>query len=155
SINAQDIADFPDNNLAESLQRIPGVAITRSGGEGRNISVRGLGPDYTRVRVNGMESISTTGGTDATGGTNRGRGFDFNTFSSDLFSSMTVNKTAMEEIEEDTLGATVDLNSAKPFNYVGFVFSATAKPGYNDLSEETDPSAAFLVSNIFADGKIG
>lgn len=155
SINAQDIADFPDNNLAESLQRIPGVAITRSGGEGRNISVRGLGPDYTRVRVNGMESISTTGGTDATGGTNRGRGFDFNTFSSDLFSSLTVNKTAMAEIEEGSLGATVDLNSAKPFNYDGFVFSASAQAGYNDLSEETDPSAAFLVSNIFADGKIG
>lgn len=155
SINAQDIADFPDNNLAESLQRIPGVAITRSGGEGRNISVRGLGPDYTRVRVNGMESISTTGGTDATGGTNRGRGFDFNTFSSDLFSSLTVNKTAMAEIEEGSLGATVDLNSAKPFNYDGFVFSASAQAGYNELSEETDPSAAFLVSNIFADGKIG
>ena len=79
AIYAEDIADFPDNNLAESLQRIPGVAISRSGGEGRTISVRGLGPSFTRVRINGMESMSSTGGTDATGGNNRGRGFDFNT----------------------------------------------------------------------------
>lgn len=155
SIKAEDIADFPDNNLAESLQRIPGVAISRSGGEGRGISVRGLGPDYTRVRINGVEAISTTGGTDATGGTNRSRGFDFNTFSSDLFSSLTVNKTAMASIEEGSLGATVDLKTAQPFDYNDFVFTSSAQLGYNELAEKTDPTAAFLVSNVFADGKYG
>ncbi|WP_199848998.1 TonB-dependent receptor plug domain-containing protein, partial [Sphingomonas sp. STIS6.2] len=67
-IKAEDIAEFPDLNLAESLQRIPGVSISRVNGEGRNISVRGLGPDYTRVRINGMEAIGTTGGTDNSGG---------------------------------------------------------------------------------------
>lgn len=155
AIKAEDIADFPDNNLAESLQRIPGVAITRSGGEGRNISVRGLGPDYTRVRINGIEAISTTGGTDATGGTNRSRGFDFNTFSSDLFSSLTVNKTAMASIEEGSLGATVDLKSAQPFDYNDFVLTASTQAGYNDKSEEVDPAASFLISNVFADGMFG
>ena len=64
-IKAEDIAAFPDQNLAESLQRIPGVTITRVGGEGREISVRGLGPDYTRVRVNGMEALATSGGSDS------------------------------------------------------------------------------------------
>src|SRR5690606_22935386 len=53
AIVASDIAEFPDNNLAESLQRIPGVAISRAGGEGRNITVRGLGPGFTTVRLNG------------------------------------------------------------------------------------------------------
>ena len=72
AIKAEDIAEFPDLNLAESLQRIPGVAISRVNGEGRNISVRGLGPEYTRVRINGMEAIGTTGGTDNSGGVNRG-----------------------------------------------------------------------------------
>lgn len=155
SIKAEDIADFPDNNLAESLQRIPGVAISRSGGEGRGISVRGLGPDYTRVRINGVEAISTTGGTDATGGTNRGRGFDFNTFSSDLFSNLTVNKTAMASIEEGSLGATVDLKTAQPFDYNEFVFTSSAQLGYNEFAEKTNPAASFLVSNVFADGKLG
>jgi iron complex outermembrane receptor protein len=107
-IKAEDIAEFPDLNLAESLQRIPGVAISRVNGEGRNISVRGLGPEYTRVRINGMEAIGTTGGTDNSGGVNRGRGFDFNIFSSDLFNSLAVRKTATADVEEGSLGATVD-----------------------------------------------
>ena len=94
AIVAEDIADFPDNNLSESIQRIPGVAITRSNGEGRNISVRGLGPQFTRVRLNGMEAMSAMGSTDAEGGTNRGRNFDFNIFASELFNSITVRKTA-------------------------------------------------------------
>lgn len=84
-IKADDIAKFPDNNLAESIQRVPGVAIARDGGEGRSISVRGLGPGFTRVRINGMETIATTGSSDAGGGVNRGRGFDFNVFASELF----------------------------------------------------------------------
>jgi iron complex outermembrane receptor protein len=93
-IKAEDIADFPDNNLAESIQRIPGVAINRDQGEGRNITVRGLGPVFTRVRINGIEGLSTAGGADASGGANRGRGFDFNVFASELFNSITVRKSA-------------------------------------------------------------
>lgn len=155
AIVASDIAEFPDNNLAESLQRIPGVAIQRSGGEGRGITVRGLGPAFTTVRLNGMETMSTTGGTDSGIGNNRGRGFDFNTFSSDLFSSLTVHKTNSAEIQEGSLGATVDLKAAQPFDYKGFVFTASGQLGYNDLSEKSDPGASFLVSNIFADGKFG
>lgn len=155
SIKAEDIADFPDLNLAESLQRIPGVAISRAAGEGRQISVRGLGPDFTRVRINGMEALSTSGGTDQIGGANRGRGFDFNTFSSDLFSELTVRKTAAAHVEEGSLGATVDLRTARPFDYDGLTFAANVQAGYNDLSEEVDPKGSFLVSNIFADGKFG
>ncbi len=68
AIVAEDIADFPDLNLAESIQRIPGVAIARDAGEGRQISVRGLSPEFTRVRLNGIEAMSANGGTDAAGG---------------------------------------------------------------------------------------
>src|SRR5262245_13912639 len=88
AIVAEDIADMPDANLSESIQRIPGVAITREAGEGRQISVRGLSAEFTRIRINGMEAVTTGGGTDATGGTNRGRAFDFNTFASDLFNNI-------------------------------------------------------------------
>ena len=59
AINAEDIADFPDANLAESLQRLPGIALDRDNGEGRSITVRGLGSDFTRVRLNGLETLST------------------------------------------------------------------------------------------------
>eukprot|EP01030_Chromulinospumella_sphaerica_P022734 gene22734-22728_t len=94
AIKAEDIADFPDLNLAESIQRIPGVSIDRDAGEGRSITVRGLGADFTRTRINGMEAQATTGGTDSSGGANRGRGFDFNVFASELFNSITISKTA-------------------------------------------------------------
>ena len=154
-IVAEDIADFPDLNLAESLQRVPGVVIARDAGEGRQISVRGLGPQFTRVRINGIEAMSANGSTDASGGTNRGRNFDFNTFASELFNNITVRKTASASTEEGSLGATVDLQTGRPFDFDGLTVAGSVQAGYNDLTEDSDPRAAFLVSNTFADGKFG
>ena len=114
AIVAQDIGKFPDLNLAESLQRIPGVVIARDAGEGRSITVRGLGPQFTRVRLNGLEAMSSVGSSDGQGGANRGRGFDFNVFASDLFSQLIVRKTASADVEEGSLGATVDLRTGAP-----------------------------------------
>jgi iron complex outermembrane receptor protein len=155
AIKAEDIAQFPDLNLAESLQRIPGVSISRINGEGRQITVRGLGSEYTRVRINGMEAISTTGGTANSGGTNRGRGFDFNVFASDLFNSLAVRKTASADVEEGSLGATVDLTTARAFDSrkPQLVLSATAS--YNDLSQKTTPRLSGLASRTFLDGRLG
>lgn len=155
-IKAEDIADFPDNNLAESLQRIPGVAITRDQGEGRQITVRGLGPVFTRVRINGMEGLSTTGGADASGGANRGRSFDFNVFASELFNAITVRKTASADVEEGSLGATVDLQTARPFDYRDdMTIAGSVQGGYNDLSGEVDPKLAGVFSTKLADGRLG
>ena len=150
-ILAEDIADFPDTNLAEAIQRIPGVSIDRDAGEGRQITVRGLSSDFTRTRINGMEAQATTGGTDSSGGANRGRGFDFNVFASELFNSIKVRKTAAAETEEGSLGATVDLQTARPFDYRGQRMAFSVQAGYNDLSENWNPRAAFLVSNTFGD----
>lgn len=155
AIVAEDIGKFHDLNLAESLQRIPGVVITRDAGEGRNISVRGLGPDFTRVRINGMEALTTVGSTDQNGGSNRGRGFDFNVFASDLFSQLIVRKTAQADVEEGSLGATVDLRTARPFDYDGFTLVASGQASYADIGDTTDPRVAGLIANTWADGKFG
>ena len=155
TILAEDIGKFPDLNLSESIQRIPGVAITRDAGEGREISVRGLGAQFTRVRINGMEALTTTGSSDAAGGTNRSRAFDFNVFASDLFSAITVRKTAEAAVEEGSLGATVDLRTGRPFDYNGFKFVASAQEGYNELAETKNPRGAFMISNTWLDGKLG
>ncbi len=155
AIVAEDIGKFPDSNLAESLQRIPGVVITRDGGEGRNISVRGLGPDFTRVRINGLEALSTVGSSDGQGGTNRGRGFDFNVFASDLFTQLIARKTASADVEEGSLGATVDLRTARPFDYDGLTIVGNVQAGYNDASQSAMPRFAGLISNSWADGKFG
>ncbi|MET0981560.1 MAG: TonB-dependent receptor plug domain-containing protein, partial [Telluria sp.] len=119
-IKAEDIAKFPDANLAESLQRVPGVALARGdGGEGKQITVRGLNAGFTRVRINGIEGVAATGASDINGSTNRGRGFDFSVFASELFNSLEVRKTSEAAIEEGSLGATVDLRTARPFDYKG------------------------------------
>lgn len=155
AIKAEDIAEFPDLNLAESLQRIPGVAISRVNGEGRSISIRGLGPEYSRVRINGMEAIGTTGGTDNSGGVNRGRGFDFNIFSSDLFNSLTVRKTATADVEEGSLGGTVDLQIARPFDYREPTAVFSASVSYNDLAQKAKPRFSGLLTTTSPDGKFG
>ena len=146
-ILAEDIADFPDLNLAESIQRIPGVSIDRDNGEGRTITVRGLNPDFTRVRINGMETLSTTGSTDSSGGTNRGRGFDFNTFASELFRSITVSKSPNPSTEEGSLGAVVDLATSRPLNYgAGLTLAGSGQALYNDASQQVNPRIAALAS---------
>ncbi|UNK41875.1 TonB-dependent receptor [Luteimonas sp. S4-F44] len=155
AIVAEDIGKFPDLNLAESLQRIPGVVIARDAGEGRQITVRGLGPDFTRVRINGMEALTTVGGSDQSGGSNRGRGFDFNVFASDLFSQLIVRKTASADVEEGSLGATVDLRTARPFDYDGLTVVASGQASYSDMAAKADPRVAGLIANTWADGRFG
>lgn len=118
SIKAEDIGKFPDSNLAESMQRVPGVTLSRGdGGEGRNISVRGLGPAFTRVRINGMEGAAQTGASDIYGAGNNGRSFDFDVFPSEIFSALEVRKTPSADVEEGSLGATADLRSPRPLDY--------------------------------------
>jgi TonB-dependent receptor len=151
SIVAEDIGKFPDSNLAESMQRIPGVALSRGdGGEGRNISVRGLGAQFTRVRINGMEGVSQVSSSDIRGGPATGRSFDFVTFPTEIFSSLAVRKTLSADVEEGSLGATVDLRAPKPFDQKkDFVFSGTARGIYNDISKKADPRLSGLVSKKF------
>jgi len=144
AIVAEDIAKFPDQNLAESLQRIPGVSILRDGGEGRAISVRGLGPQFTRVRLNGLETVATsTDGASA----NRDRAFDFNVFASELFTSVVVHKTAEASLDEGSLGAVVDLNTGNPLaTKAGLHGTLSLVGSYNDLSNNIGPRVAGLLS---------
>jgi iron complex outermembrane recepter protein len=153
SISAEDIGDFPDLNLAESLQRVPGVQIDRDGGEGRSINVRGLSSDFVRVQLNGMEALATTGGRD--GRANRNRQFDFSVFASELFNNITISKSQEAAADEGSLGATVGLRTARPFDFDGFEMAFGGQASHNDLSEETDPRATFLISNRWMNGDLG
>jgi TonB-dependent receptor len=157
SIKAEDIGKFPDSNLAESMQRVPGVTLSRGdGGEGRNISVRGLGPGFTRVRINGMEGVAQTGASDIYGAGNSGRSFDFNVFPSEIFSSLEVRKTPSADVEEGSLGATVDLKAPRPLDYPDdMVFTTTARGVYNQVAEDVDPRLSMLASKRFLDGTFG
>lgn len=153
AIVAEDIAKFPDQNLAESLQRIPGISIQRDGGEGRAITVRGLGSQFTRVRLNGLETVATS--TDGAS-PNRDRSFDFNVFASELFSSLVVHKTAEASLDEGSLGAVVDLNTGNPLGgKYGLTMVGSATGSYNDLSKKWGPRLAGILSWKSPDGRLG
>ncbi|MFN3820288.1 TonB-dependent receptor [Blastomonas sp.] len=146
-IVAEDIAAFPDQNLAESLQRVPGVAITRDGGEGRQISLRGLGPEFTRTELNGMEVLSNTAsGLDSRGGVSRSRAFDYSVFASELFNQVVVRKSYAAEQDEGGIGGTVALRTAKPFDYPGNTFVLSAKGQVNQYTDTLTPRLVALAS---------
>lgn len=155
SIVAEDMGKMPDLNLAEAIQRVPGVAIAREGGEGRTISLRGLGTQFTRVTLNGMEVPSSVGGLDSSGGVNRGRTFDFNVFSAELFNRIDINKSPTASIEEGGIAGTVELYTARPLDFDGFHSTVNAQLGYNDLSEKTDPRLAASIGSVNGDETFG
>jgi iron complex outermembrane receptor protein len=154
-INAEDIAKFPDSNLAESLQRLPGVSIDRDNGEGRSITVRGLGGDFTTVRLNGIDALATAGGNESGAAPNRSRGFDFNTFASDLFSSLKVQKTASAATDEGSLGATVDLTTGRPLDYGRRRLAFSGDGGYYENGEKWSPRISGLASDTWFDNTLG
>ena len=152
SILAEDIADFPDLNVAESLQRIAGVTISRDNGEGRQIALRGLGPEFTRTQINGIETLATASSAfDHRGSASRTRNFDFNIFASELFRRVDVEKSYSASQDEGGIAGTVNLITPKPFDYNGFEAAASVKTSYNDLSEKAKPRLAGLVSNTWGD----
>ncbi|QQR75306.1 MAG: TonB-dependent receptor [Holophagales bacterium] len=149
SIVSEDIGKMPDLNVAEAIQRVPGVTIVREGGEGRQLSLRGLGAEFTQVTLNGMEVPASTGGLDSSGAINRGRAFDFNVFPAELFSRIDVNKSLMASIEEGGVGGAIQLYTAGALDVDGPQASILFQSGYNDLSEESDPrvTATYATAN--------
>ena len=146
-IVAEDIAAFPDQNLAEALQRVAGVAITRDSGEGRRISLRGLGPEFTRTQLNGMEVLSNTAsGLDSRGGVSRSRAFDYSVFASELFNEVVVEKSWSAAQEEGGIGGTVGLRTGKPFDYAKDTLVLSAKGQVNQYTDKLTPRLVGLAS---------
>ena len=147
-ILAEDIAAFPDLNLAESLQRIPGITISRDSGEGRQISLRGLGPDFTRTQLNGMEVLgNTASGMDNRGGVSRTRAFDYSLFASELFDKVTVLTSYAADLDEGGIGGTVQLETPKPFDFPGPKAVFSAKGQTNTNTDTVTPRLVGLASD--------
>lgn len=145
SISAEDIGKFPDTNLAESLQRITGVSIDRSGGEGQKITVRGFGPQFNTVLVNGRQQASE----------DPGRDFSFDTLAAEMVKSLDVHKTSTATLQSGGIGSTINVETAKPFAISGFKLAGSVKGIYDGNSEETSPQASLLISNTFNDDTFG
>ncbi|WP_159820938.1 TonB-dependent receptor [Colwellia sp. 20A7] len=139
-ISAEDIGKFPDQNVAESLQRITGVTIDRGeSGEGQKISIRGFGPQFNNVLFNGR-----TMPTD-----NNARGFSFDLIAAELVSGADVYKTMKADVVEGGLGGTVNVHTARPFDFDGFKGAASAKVVQDTLADSSNPYVSGLISQNF------
>jgi iron complex outermembrane receptor protein len=137
AVSAEDAGKFPDTNIAESLQRVTGVQIQRNGGEGRYISVRGLGPEFNNVLVNGRTMTSDTGG----------REFSFDLLSSDLISKALVYKTSQAFLPEGGIGSTVDIQTARPLSgKVGHTSVVNVSDSYDTNSKKNTPNISGMYS---------
>lgn len=148
AISAEEMGKFPDTNLAESLQRITGVTVSRSNGEGSQITVRGFGPDFNLVTLNGRQMP----------GTGNSRSYSFENLSSDGVSALEVYKTARAENPTGGLGATVNIVTSKPLSSPGEKMSLSAKAIHdtsNEEGEDITPEFSAVYSNTFADDSFG
>lgn len=145
AITSEDIGKFPDQNVAESLQRITGVSIDRSGGEGQSITVRGLGPEFNTTLINKRTMATTSGG----------RSFSFDILASELISGAEVYKTQSANLQEGAIGATINITTFKPLAIPGFKATASVKAVYDEMSGSTSPQFSGLISNTFDDEKLG
>lgn len=145
SIVAEDIGKFPDTNVAESLQRIPGVSINRAGGEGAQVTVRGFGPQFNSVLVEGRRLATDTAG----------RNFRFDLLGADLIGGTDVYKSAPSHLQAGGIGSTIDLQLQRPLDIGGPKTVLSSRAVYEDNSGETSPQGFALFSNTFADDRIG
>jgi len=146
SILSEDIGQFPDENVAEALQRITGVQIQRSNGEGTYISVRGVEPNLNLVTIDGRTASS--GGFE--------RAFDFSTLSANLVSSLKVVKSQSADMVEGGIGAVVEIETPKPLNFKDErVGRLTATGSYVDMTGNWSQKYSGLFSQQFDEGRQG
>ncbi|MEV4778565.1 TonB-dependent receptor [Burkholderia sp. LMU1-1-1.1] len=147
SIVAEDIGKFPEANVAESLQRVPGVILNRdeSSGEGQRISIRGLPTDYSVTTLNGAPVNTTSTSTIGSAA----RGFNYDVFASELFGRVDFYKSPLAELTEGGLGGVVDLQTPRPFDNPKRTIRYGLTDTYNTASKHHDPNGFVLYSNTW------
>ena len=144
AISAEDVGKFPDKNLAEALQRVPGVVINREFGEGERVNIRGTAPNLTRTLLNGhalatadwfiLDQLNAT------------RSFNYLMLPSDVIGQVKVYKSPQANLEEGGIGGTVDVITRNPFDLDSFTAAANLQLAHTDLADETDPNVSGLIS---------
>jgi len=143
-LSAEDIGKFPDKNVAESLQRVPGVVINREFGEGERVSLRGTAPNLTKTLVNGhaiatadwfiLEQLAAT------------RSFNYLTLPSEIVGQLDVNKSGQADIEEGGIGGTINVHTRNPLDLKPFTVSASVQGVYSEKRDSFDPQVSGLFS---------
>lgn len=142
-VHADAIAKLPDDNAAEALQRIPGVSTERDQGEGRFVTVRGLGADLNTVTINGTLVPAPEAGR---------RGVALDVLPAELVQSLTVVKTLTPDMDANSLGGTIEVESLSAFDHDGLFYTAAVEGGYDEKREEYSPKVSGAVSQKFSLG---
>ncbi|HET8774318.1 MAG TPA: TonB-dependent receptor plug domain-containing protein, partial [Thermoanaerobaculia bacterium] len=153
AVAAKDVNKLPDKNLAEAVQRVPGVVINREFGEGERVSLRGVAPNLVHTTVNGhnvavadwfvLEQLAAT------------RSFNYLLLPSELIGLLTVYKSPTAELDEGGIGGTIDVRTRKPLDLKPFAISASLQDAYTERSGSHDPNVSALVSWKNAAGNAG
>ncbi len=152
-ITADDVGKLPDANVAEALQRVTGVQITRVFGEGQSVSVRGL--QQVRVEVDGRTLLGWSARLSPPENEQLGRSSGLDSVPSSLFGRLEVQKSPLASNAEGGLGGTVNLVTPKPFDFKGTKISLRAQGTYSDVSDKFEPAVTGLFSTKFADDRMG
>lgn len=152
-VTAEDIGKFPDKNVAEALQRVPGIVVNREFGEGERVSLRGTAPNLTKTLLNG-HSVATADWfiLDQVAST---RSFNYLTLPAEIVGRLEVYKSPQADVEEGGVGGTINVITRNPLDLKPFTVSASLQGAYSDLSGKLDPQVSGLVSWKNADETFG
>lgn len=142
-VHADGVAQLPDENAAEALQRLPGVSVERDQGEGRFVSVRGLGPDLNSVSINGTLVPSPESDR---------RAVALDVLPAELVQSLTVVKTLTPDMDANSLGGSIEVESLSAFDHKGLFYTGSTEASYDDNTSETSPKFSGAVSDRFSLG---
>jgi TonB-dependent receptor len=149
SVFAEDIGKFPDTNLAESFNRIPGINISREiTGEGLNVAIRGLNTNFTRVLLNNAPVAIAAAGQDAQ---NQNREVDLDMFPSELFSQLTVSKSPSADLIEGGAAGTINMRMARPFDREGSRLAYSIQGMDNSKADDLGARGSLVWSNTWGD----
>jgi len=148
-ITAEDISKFPDRNVADALQRVPGVIITRDGGEGKTVSIRGLAADLTMTQLNGNYVATSETSSGPT------RSFNYTLMPANMLSSVELFKTPEARIDEGGIGGTVILHTRRPLDIEANTGFFSAESTWSDTSRTFDPQLAGMYTWQSQDGRFG
>ena len=132
-VSADSIGQFPDQNAAEALQRLPGLFIQRDQGEGRFVGVRGLDPNLNNVTINGVNVPSPESGI---------RSVAMDVIPSELIEGLEVSKTLTAEMDGDAIGGSIDVKSLSAFDRQGRSMGMTIQGSHNDQASQTSPKVS-------------
>lgn len=149
AISAEDVSKFPDQNVADALQRVPGVSVNRSGGESSQVTVRGLGPQFVNVLLNGRSMVSDS----------NNRSFNFDILPSELIRTLEVQKTSSADTADGGIGGTINILTMRPLESTGFHVAGSASALNDGVGDghgsNTTPKGSFFISDTNDDHTFG